>query len=160
MQHHLAQINVARFRLPMAHPANKAFIDSLDRVNATAEAQPGFVWRLTGNGGNALDLRAYADPDIAVNMSVWTDLDALAAFVYRNEAHRGIMRRRREWFDPLEVHMALWWVPAGHRPAVTEGVERLDWLRDRGPTAEAFDFRHPFPPTDGAEIAPVLDLCT
>lgn len=137
MQPHLAQINIARFRPPMAHPANRAFIDSLDRVNATAEAQAGFVWRLTGNGDNAL-----------------------AAFGYRSEAHRGIMRRRREWFDPLEVHMALWWVPARHRPAVTEGVERLDWLRDRSPTAGAFDFRHPFPPPDGAEIAPTLDPCT
>ncbi|MFM8753890.1 MAG: DUF3291 domain-containing protein [Phenylobacterium sp.] len=146
MLHHLAQINIARFRLPMDHPANSDFIGNLDPVNGIAEAQPGFVWRLTGDGNNALDLRAYDDPNVAVNMSVWTDLDALATFVYRSEAHRGIMRRRREWFDPIETHMALWWIPAGHRPKVTEGVARLERLRQLGPTQDAFSFKHPFPP--------------
>jgi hypothetical protein len=45
MSHHIAQINIAKFRLPMGHPANAEFIGNLDRVNAIAEAQPGFVWR-------------------------------------------------------------------------------------------------------------------
>ena len=159
MSYHLAQINIAKFRLPMAHPLNAGFISNLDRVNAIAEAQPGFVWRLTGEGNNALDLRAYDDPDIAVNMSVWSDIDALTAFVYRSDVHREIMRRRREWFDQLDFFMALWWIPVGHRPSVTEGVSRLELLAQRGPTRDAFVFKQPFPPPGGASIAPVLDEC-
>jgi len=159
MKYHISQINIARFRLPADHPENAEFIGSLDRVNAIAEDQPGFVWRLKGDGNNALDLKAYDDPHIAVNMSVWTSIDALAAFVYRNESHRGIMRRRREWFDQIEFHMALWWVPAGHEPGVAEGIARLDLLAQQGPTPKAFAFKHSFPPPGNAPIAPILDEC-
>ena len=41
------------------------------------------------------------------------------------------MRRRREWFEVYEsAYMALWWVPAGHRPTIEEAKERLAcWTR-------------------------------
>ena len=45
MEFELAQLNLARFRLPMEHPVNAPFVDNLDRVNAIAQAQPGFVYR-------------------------------------------------------------------------------------------------------------------
>ena len=35
----LAQINIARFRLPPEHVANRDFMDALDAVNAIAEAK-------------------------------------------------------------------------------------------------------------------------
>ena len=159
MSFHLAQLNIARFRLPQAHPANKDFIDSLDRVNAVAESQPGFVWRFTGDGNDAMDVQAFDDPHVAVNMSVWTDLEALAAFVYRNEAHLGIMRRRREWFDRISFHLVLWWVPAGHAPTLDEALARLAELEAKGPSPRAFTFRQPFPPTDEDTVEPVLDDC-
>lgn len=41
----LAQVNNLRFRLLMAHLVNAGFGRSPDRLNATAEACPGFVWR-------------------------------------------------------------------------------------------------------------------
>jgi hypothetical protein len=159
MPHHLAQINIAKFRLPMNDPVNAEFIGALDRVNAIAEAQPGFVWRLKGEGNDALDIKAFDDPDIALNMSVWTDLEALAAFVYRNEEHLAIMRRRREWFDRIEVYMALWWVPAGHVPTPAEGMARLEHLAVNGPTSTAFSFRQPFPAPGADALAPILDQC-
>ena len=56
MNYHLAQLNIARFRLPMEHPINAPFIESLDHVNSTAEQQPGFIWRLTGDGKEELDI--------------------------------------------------------------------------------------------------------
>ncbi len=159
MDYHLAQLNIARFRLPQAHPDNADFINALDRVNAVAEQQPGFVWRLTGEGNNALDLRAFDDPNVALNMSVWTDLEALGAFVYRNDEHRSIMRRRREWFDRMEFYLVLWWVEAGHRPTLDEAKQRLDMLALSGPTSAAFTFRKPYPPPGVDTIKPVLDDC-
>ncbi len=157
--HHLAQINIATFRVPMNDPVNAEFIASLDRVNALAESAPGFIWRLVGDGNNALAIKAFDNPDTAINMSVWTNLDALADFVYRNEGHRQIMRRRRDWFDRMEFHLALWWVPAGHRPTVLEGKERLDTLARLGPSPQAFVFSKPFPAPESLPVAPRLDRC-
>jgi hypothetical protein len=157
MRHHLAQINAAKFRLPMADPVNADFVASLDKVNAIAEAQPGFVWRLTGDGNDATDIQAFADPNVIVNMSIRTDLEALVAFVYRESAHRDIMRRRREWFERLDFFMALWWVPAGHRPSLDEGLARLDLLTRLGPTPNAFLFTRPFGPPGVEAPEPIRD---
>jgi hypothetical protein len=160
MEHHLAQINIGRFRRPLDDPANADFMAALDRVNALADAHPGFVWRLVGEGSSAIDVRAFDDPQMAVNMSVWTDLESLADFAYRHPEHRAIMRRRREWFERMDTYMALWWVPAGHIPTVAEGKERLATLAHRGSTAEAFLFHRPFPaPGATTAVDPVLDEC-
>src|SRR3954470_22730647 len=143
--YHLAQINVGRFLQPVDHPQIADFMANLDRINALADGLPGFVWRLKGEGNNATDIQPRPDdPLFAVNMSLWTDLDALAGFVYRT-AHRDIMRRRREWFEAMEIFMCLWWVPAAHTPTIGEGLERLATFERLGPTAEAFSFRYPFP---------------
>jgi heme-degrading monooxygenase HmoA len=156
---HLAQINVGRLRAPVDDPMIADFVANLDRINALAEGQPGFVWRLVGEGNDATDIQPVPDdPLLAINMSVWADLDALAAFVYRT-AHREVMRRRREWFEAMETYMALWWVPVGHTPTPAEGVARLAALERLGPTAEAFTFKAPYPAPDGQPAAPVLDEC-
>lgn len=157
-KHHLAQVNIARFHKP-ADPSNADFMNALDQVNALAEASPGFVWRLTGEGNNATDLKPYDDPNILVNMSVWESVDALAAFVYRNLDHRGVMRRRREWFEEMPVYMALWWIPAGATPTVEEAKAKLALLEKLGPTPEAFTFKQPFAAPRGDDVAPVLDEC-
>lgn len=155
----LAQINVGRLKAPVDHPMIADFKNNLDRINALAEQQPGFVWRLTGEGNDATDIQPKPDdPLFAVNMSVWTDVASLGAFVYRT-AHVEIMRRRREWFELMETYMCLWWVPAGHTPTVEEGMAALERLERHGPTAEAFTFRTPFPAPDGRPATPVLDEC-
>jgi hypothetical protein len=159
-RYHLAEINIGRLRAPVGDPMIADFVANLARINALADGSPGFVWRLIGEGDDATDIKP--DPDdemMAVNMSVWTDPQALGAFVYRSD-HIGIMRRRTEWFEKLELYMALWWVPVGHTPTVAEGMSRIDTLRRLGPTAEAFTFRAPFAPPDAqAAPPPVLDEC-
>lgn len=157
--YHLAQINVGRLLAPVDDPRIADFVANLDRINALADGTPGFVWRLVGEGNNATDIQPRPDdPLFAINMSVWTSLDALAGFVYRS-AHRDIMRRRRDWFEAMETYMALWWIPAGHIPTIDEALQRLAVLERLGPTAEAFTFRHPFPAPDATPVAPVLDKC-
>jgi hypothetical protein len=44
-----------------------------------------------------------------------------------------------------EAMVAVWWVPAGHRPTVAEAEERLLHLRANGPTPYAFTLRTSFP---------------
>jgi len=81
-----------------------------------------------------------------INLSVWSDFDALREYVYRSP-HAEVMKRRREWFEQFErVYMALWWVPVGHVPTPLDARERLDHLAARGPTAFAFTFKARFPP--------------
>jgi len=159
MTWHLAQVNIGRFRQPADHPDNADFMNNLDRVNAIAEASPGFVWRLKGEGDNATDLQAFPDPLVITNMSVWESVDALAVFAYRNMDHRAIMRRRREWFEEMPVYMALWWLPAGSIPTLDDAKTKLALLERLGPTPDAFTFRQPFPPPGGVGVKPVLDEC-
>jgi len=157
---HLAEINIGRLRAPVDDPMIADFVANLDRINALADASPGFVWRLTGEGDDATDIRPDADdPLMALNMSVWESTQALGAFVYRSD-HQLVMRRRAEWFEKLELYIALWWVPVGHRPTVEEGWGKIQTLRRLGPTAAAFSFKTIFPPPDAHEAPPpVLDEC-
>lgn len=154
----LAQVNIGRLRAPVDHPMIKDFFDNLDPINALAEASPGFVWRLKGEGNNASDLQPFEDPMIAINMSTWTDIPSLGAFVYRS-GHIEFMRRRREWFEHMDLYMVLWWVPAGHRPTIDEAKAKLALLEANGPTPEAFTFKVPFPAPDETSVEPVLDEC-
>lgn len=146
---HLAQVNIGRFRAPIDSPSMEGFRAQLDPINALADQSPGFVWRLQTEDGNATAVRPYPDDDLmAINLSVWESVAALQQFVYKS-AHVGTMRDRSQWFEPIEGPiLALWWIPAGHIPTVTEAVERLAQLKAYGPTPHAFTFRTPFPPPD------------
>ncbi|HXQ14740.1 MAG TPA: DUF3291 domain-containing protein [Caulobacteraceae bacterium] len=152
--YHLAQVNVGRLLAPVDDPRIDDFRNSLDTINAVADAQPGFVWRLKGEGNNATDLRPDANDALqAVNASVWESPDQLAAFVYRSE-HRNFVRRRLEWFEEAtQPILALWWVAAGHTPSLAECLERLAHLRAHGPTPHAFTFRQRFEAPTAEEAA-------
>jgi hypothetical protein len=142
--HHLAQLNVGRLRQPLDAPESAGFVNGLKPINALADASPGFVWRLTDEGGeDATAIRPDGD-DLIVNLSVWESLRALWDFTYRSD-HLELVRRRREWFvRMLEPFTVLWWVPAGHLPPVEEALGRLADLREAGPTPHAFTFRQPY----------------
>jgi len=140
----LAQVNIGRVRGDLNDPIMAGFVARLQDINALADQSSGFVWRLQTEDGDATAVRPYADERILINLSVWADLAALRAYVYRG-AHAAVMRRRREWFERFAgVYVALWWVPAGHRPSVEEAVARLAHLEAHGPTPYAFSFAQPF----------------
>jgi hypothetical protein len=149
----LAQINVGRLRAPVDDPLVAEFMAALDPINALADASAGFRWRLQTEDGNATAVRPYEDDSILINMSVWESVEVLGDYVYRSD-HTAFLRRRREWFERLvDAAFALWWVPAGHRPGVDEGIARLDHLRTHGPTAFAFTFRTRFGPGAADRVA-------
>lgn len=143
--YHLAQLNVGTTRFPLDDDRMRGFVDALDDVNALAEASPGFVWRLVGDGNDATDVSHSALDGMIVNMSVWEHRDALFEFVYRSD-HTPFLRRRAEWFDRADVPiMVLWWIPAGTVPTLDDAVARLQLLRTRGPSPEAFTFGDAYP---------------
>ena len=140
----LAQFNIGIIKAPMDSPTMSGFASNLDRINALAEATPGFVWRLQTEDGDATAIRAFDDPNMLLNLSVWQDLESLKQYVY-SSAHTDLMRRRQEWFQRMnESHLVLWWVPQGNRPSIPEAIDRLSMLRSLGPTESAFTFQHPF----------------
>ena len=148
---HIAQLNVGRTLAPTDSPQLKEFMEALERINAQADATPGFVWRLQSDSGNATDIQVSEDPYFLINMSVWSSIETLFEFVYRS-AHTQVMVRRRQWFErPTQAYQVLWWVPAGHLPSVEEALERLEHLRANGPTPRAFTFsqRYPVPGEPG-----------
>jgi len=146
---HIAQMNVARALYPLDHPGIAEFVAALDAVNALAERSPGFVWRLQTPVGNATYFRPYPEDDrILINMSVWESIAALRQYVYKT-AHAELLRQRESWFERFSgVYMALWWVPAGHRPGMDEATKRIAHLEKHGPTQFAFTFKTTFEPDE------------
>lgn len=147
----LAQLNVGRAVAPLDDAVMADFMNWLDEVNALAERNPGFVWRLQGDNGNNTSLKVSEDPRFIVNLSVWSSIEALFDFTYRSD-HRTVFKRRYEWFERSSTPNAvLWWQPTGTVPSVDEAVARLDRLTTLGPTPEAFSFKQHYPPPQAAE---------
>ncbi|MFE4455337.1 DUF3291 domain-containing protein [Streptomyces sp. NPDC056796] len=145
---HLAQVNVGRILAPLGSPRLADFVAQLPEINALADRAPGFVWRMVDDDGtDSTGLRPENGDDLfLINCSVWESVEALRDYTYRSE-HLKVLARRREWFERLaDFHLALWWVPAGHRPSVAEAMERVALIRENGEGPGAFTFRAPHPP--------------
>ena len=149
---HLAQINIGRLKYPVDDPRSADFMDNLDPINELAEQSPGFVWRLQDESGNATAIRAFDDETILPNLTVWESIESLKDYVFKSD-HARFVRRRREWFEPMDdlPVLTMWWVRAGHIPTLVEAKERIDHLVEHGPTAHAFSFRPTFGPPSHPE---------
>lgn len=69
------------------------FVDSLDPVNADADAADGFVWRLRSEEGDATGIAVFGDSWLIISMSVWRDANALTAFMHQGR-HRVVSAPR------------------------------------------------------------------
>ena len=147
----LAQLNIALTKYALDAPEIKDFVDNLDLVNGIAESSEGFVWRLKDESGDATNIKAFDDPNMIVNMSVWDSVDSLKNFMFRTH-HRDFMRRQNEWFHRLaEDTYVLWWVEDEHIPSLDEAIERLEHLREVGDTPYAFTFKTNFTELEAQE---------
>ncbi|MGE0037174.1 MAG: DUF3291 domain-containing protein [Xanthobacteraceae bacterium] len=140
---HLAQINIGRLRYEADDPRMADFVDNLAMVNGIAERSAGFVWRYQDDSGSAIDTRPFdGDSRIAINLSVWENVETFERFVWQT-VHKRFYGRRDEWFDKMaERYFVMWWVPAGHRPTVKEAIERLEYLKQHGPSDHAFGWEN------------------
>jgi Domain of unknown function (DUF3291) len=78
-----------------------------------------------------------------------------AEYVY-SDAHRQVLRRRRQWFERMaEAYAALWWIPRGHVPTTQEAEEQVLHLREFGPTPYSFTLKEHFPPPGAASSGPL-----
>ena len=144
--HQLAQVYVARLRHPAEDPRLRPFFDGLARVNAAADAAPGFVWRHQDPNGHLL-----LDGRMVINLSVWSSYKELHEFVYR-AIHGRYLRRKAEWFERVpSPYVALWWVPEGTEPTPEDALTRWRYLVAHGPTPQAFTVRCRFDATGRRE---------
>ncbi len=149
--HELAEVNVARLRLPLDHPDMARFVRALEDVNWLAERSPGFVWRHRADPEPVTYGELEGEGRVVVTLSVWRDFESLQYFV-RRTAHGLFMRQRARWFVPMSrFTTALWWVPAGSQPTLAEALERIEKLRAHGPRPDAFSLNRQFDPA-GAPV--------
>ena len=145
LQWHLAQLNIAHLQDSLESELLTDFVDNLDRINALAEAAPGFIWRFVDADDHNNANHGF-DADYILNLSVWESVEALHDYVYRT-AHKDILRRKSEWFHRMpRAHMVLWWLPAGDVPSMAQAKNKLEHLQLNGPTQQAFTFRQAFSP--------------
>jgi hypothetical protein len=143
-QYHLAEINIAQMIAPMDSPIMAEFKNNLERINGLGEQSPGFVWRLKDDSGDATSIKVFDNDAMIINMTVWESIEALYDFAYKSD-HTEFFRRRREWFDKLDIPVVvLWWIPAGHIPTIDEAKAKLDYLKEHGVTPLAFTFKQRF----------------
>ena len=142
MTRHLAEFNFGTLRYPWGDPRIAGVEAALDQVNAIAARSPGFVWRMPDDAMDA----AQTDPDgpladrpnTASTLSVWTGAAPLYRFVTKT-LHARIMAGRTAWFVPGDSgFLVCWWVPAGHRPDVAEGMARWRHLMQAGDCDDIF----------------------
>jgi len=142
-------------REPVGHAQVQGFLDRLPSVYQAVDRSDGFHARSIRDMGTFLHSwgevklpACYPQPtpndQIATTLSLWTDLESVAAFTYHG-AHGEALTKRREWFDKtdLPIYVA-WWVDADRAIGWADGTERLDRLHRDGPTAYAFTFAQPF----------------
>ena len=99
------------------------FADNVDRVNRLAEKIEGFVWRLQDDSGHAMNMRVYDDPTILPNLTLWSERGRRWNASSGRRVHGRFYRRRETWFAPMDTPLVMWWVEAGERPTMAEGVQ-------------------------------------
>ncbi|MBS0580592.1 MAG: DUF3291 domain-containing protein [Proteobacteria bacterium] len=142
-------------KAPIGDPMVQGFADRLESVYAAAEGSAGFFARSVRNyqtwehsWGPLIAPRCTPAgvglSELAMTLSVWHDLESVAAFAYRG-LHGEALSMRADWFrrGPWPGHVA-WWIEGDHRPNWGEAVMRLDQLHERGPAPDAFTFRKAF----------------
>jgi len=143
--HQLAELNVGRLLAPTDDLRVAEFMGALDRINGLGKRMPGFVWMMEGSGepgkGNT-EAKIDGDAQFVSNLTVWENVETLEAFVW-NTVHRAFYERRAEWFEVLgRMHFVMWWVPAGHKPTLEEGLARLAALQANGNSDQAFGWSY------------------
>lgn len=143
---YLAQANMARFNAPLHDPSMSEFVDFLEPVNKFAEESTGFVWRLTDTEGRSASYleSPFQDEMIAINASVWEDMESFKTFVY-SSVHSYFLKNKKKWFDLSKPsQFVMWWIPVGEIPTLDIVKEKLELHSAHGDSPEVFSMRSLF----------------
>lgn len=126
----------------------RVFMAILPRIFSDADQFEGLQWHAHGirqpNGVwlNLDKVFPYPEdqgtPEVCT-MAGWKDVETLRDFTYNGKTHPPSMRRLSQHIDRSSgAGFVLWWAPRGQRFTLEEGWERLQKLRQHGPSPEAF----------------------
>ena len=162
------QVNVAIGVAPEDSDQMQPFFQRLEAVNKLARRAEGFIAMLSdiedgsvSSGGGGCE---YFPEGYYVNISLWRDVESFKKFTYTG-AHAFVLKRKSEWFvewdeDLYGPKQCMWWVPKKVRgengeedtsgifsmPSPREAADRLQSLRENGPSQDAFTLSHLYPP--------------
>jgi hypothetical protein len=155
MEGRIAFFTLGVLKAPVGDAVVQGFVDRISEVYAVAEGSAGFFDR------SIRDVKTWAHSwgpvivprcvpgdlpptQYAMTLSLWRDLESVAAFAYQG-VHREALSRREDWVNSGSwPSYVAWWVAADHRPNWSEAVARVDHLHEHGPSAKAFTFRQAF----------------
>ena len=139
MPYKLAFMTVGILREPVGHEQVQGFVDRVPSVYQSADESHGFHARSIRDLGTYLHSwgevklpTCYPQPmpneRIAATLSLWADLESVAAFSYHGP-HGEALTKRRIWFEKSDLPgYVAWWVEANHAIDWTEGCDRMDRL--------------------------------
>ncbi|HWD39745.1 MAG TPA: DUF3291 domain-containing protein [Fimbriimonas sp.] len=159
MSKKLAFFTFGRLKAEYGHPEVQGFLDRVPEVFESAERMEGFVDRsrreignLTTTWGEIVTPKCWGQedsPKTAATLSIWDDLESVAAFSYHG-SHGAAMTRRNDWFVQVVLpEQTAWWIDDGDAVSWQEAADRMDHLFRKGPTPFAFNLKKPFAPDGG-----------
>lgn len=143
------------FRERAEDPVNDEFHRRNDPILETVGKADGFVARAgyDDEGGDPPEWGSQVWPRWYIEigdgwspatLSVWEDLEAIAAYAYSG-LHGEAVRRGHRWFiDGPWPPFVIWWVEPRDYPDWSQAVSRFNLLSDTGPSPDAFDLKTPF----------------
>jgi len=157
MPQKLAFMTLGILRKPFGHAEVQGFVDRVPGVYRAVDGCEGFHERSIRDLGTYLhswgdttlpawhpEKETAETNQVAVTLSLWADLESVAAFAYHGP-HAEALTKRGEWFDRGAVPLYVaWWVEADQAITFPEGYERIESLYRNGSTAFAFNFAKPF----------------
>jgi hypothetical protein len=137
--YYLIHANIAVAREPLDHPIMNDFVQMADEIDEIAHNSPGFISQPTPSESGSIFTGKHL-----LNLSIWDSVEHLKDFIFSNQ-HKLALARRGEWFIQVErYNYVLYWVKRGHLPTKNEVMERLNHLRQKGPSSFAFTFEEMF----------------
>ena len=157
----LAHLNVVRPLGPITadNAERRYFFEQVQDIFDIAKTTDGLIWhnhglrRSTGGYLELIDLVTIetdgTDNPYVMTMAGWRDAKALHAFSHRMARHVEGMKTLRHWVDRSEgPTMVMWWHKRGERVELEQAWERLQALRQHGPTPEAFTLQQRYDAPD------------
>ena len=134
----IAQMNWGRLKYLLEDKRVIEFSKSLNEVYGLAENHPGFIWRISDNQ-SALQLSDLGfDKLISSTVSAWKDIESLEDYTY-NSLHGLYLKRSSEWFQKIDgPQLVIWNVENDNQPTFKELFDRLEHLKNNGPTDYAY----------------------
>ena len=137
----IAQMNWGRLKYLLEDKRMTEFSKSLNKVYGLAENHPGFIWRISDNQSAAQLADLGFDKLISSTVSVWKDIESLEDYTYKS-LHGFYLKRSSEWFQKIDgPQLVIWNVESDNQPTFKESFDRLEHLKNKGPTNYAYAWK-------------------